>query len=77
MDEVTLVRDVRPVQYEVIWDGSKQRGRQLFVPEYPRQVGVPEPHKRLATEQRNRFNAWRLEPVTVAVKQPLPLGEES
>lgn len=55
MDEIVLIRDVRNVQYEVVWDGSPKTSRQLCTPEYPRTVAEPEPSKRAVTIARRDF----------------------
>ena len=80
MDEVVLIRDIqRDDRIVVVWDGRRSGpgGRQLCVPEYPRAVGLPEPHKRLATEARKTFNAGRQVPVFQAAAQALNFDGEA
>lgn len=73
-----LMVDSQPTQgFQVVWDGTRRTSRQLFTPEYPRAVGLPEPHKRLATEARKTFNAGRQVPVFQAAAQALNFDREA
>jgi hypothetical protein len=75
MDEVTLIRDVRPVSYDVIWDGTARTSRQLFAPEYPTRPAPPVPeHPRTVTLARREWHQ-RVHALTHATPQTLAFEE--